>query len=49
MSLRVLLTQRSQTVMHLAAEIANVDLVEMLLKAGPDLTIRDKVRPADIM
>lgn len=30
--------------MHLAAELAKIDVVEMLLKAGLDLTIRDRVR-----
>ena len=30
--------------MHLAAELARVDIVEMLLKAGVDLTLFDKVR-----
>lgn len=29
--------------MHLAAELAKIDVVEMLLKAGLDLTIQDKV------
>lgn len=30
--------------MHLAAELAKIDVVEMLLKAGLDLTIQDRVR-----
>lgn len=30
--------------MHIAAELAKIDVVEMLLKAGFDLTIQDKVR-----
>lgn len=30
--------------MHLAAELAKIDVVEMLLKAGLDLTITDRVR-----
>lgn len=30
--------------MHLAAELAKIDIVEMLLKAGLDLTIQDRVR-----
>lgn len=36
--------QRSQTAMHLAAELARIEVVEMLLKAGLDLTLRDRVR-----
>lgn len=36
--------KRSQTPMHLAAELAKIDVVEMLLKAGLDLTIQDRVR-----
>ena len=30
--------------MHLAAELARIEVVEMLLKAGVDLTLRDRVR-----
>lgn len=30
--------------MHLAAELAKIDVVEMLLKTGLDLTIQDRVR-----
>lgn len=30
--------------MHLAAELARIDVVEMLLKSGLDLTIKDRVR-----
>lgn len=30
--------------MHLAAEIARIEVVEMLLKAGLDLTLQDRVR-----
>lgn len=30
--------------MHIAAELAKIEVVEMLLKAGLDLTIRDRVR-----
>lgn len=30
--------------MHLAAELARIDVVEMLLKAELDLTLRDKAR-----
>lgn len=30
--------------MHLAAELARIEVVEMLLKAGMDLTLRDRVR-----
>lgn len=30
--------------MHIAAEIAKIEVVEMLLKAGLDLTIKDRVR-----
>lgn len=30
--------------MHLAAELARIEVVEMLLKAGLDLTLRDRVR-----
>lgn len=36
--------QRSQTALHIAAELAKIDVVEMLLKAEFDLTIEDKVR-----
>lgn len=35
--------QRSQTALHIAAELAKIDVVEMLLKADFDLTIQDKV------
>lgn len=30
--------------MHFAAELAQIELVEMLLKARVDLTLQDKVR-----
>lgn len=30
--------------MHIAAETAKAEVVEMLLKAGPDLTVKDRVR-----
>lgn len=30
--------------MHIAAEAAKTEVVEMLLKAGPDLTVKDRVR-----
>lgn len=30
--------------MHLAAEMAKIEIVEMLLKAGLDLSLRDRVR-----
>lgn len=30
--------------MHLAAELAKTEVVEMLLKAGLDLTLRDRVK-----
>uniref|UniRef100_A0A8C7K5F4 Ankyrin repeat and death domain containing 1B n=1 Tax=Oncorhynchus kisutch TaxID=8019 RepID=A0A8C7K5F4_ONCKI len=33
---------RSQTVLHVAAELARVDIVEMLLKAGMNLVLQDK-------
>ena len=36
--------QRSQTAMHLAAELARTEVVEMLLKSGLDPTLRDRVR-----
>lgn len=35
--------QRSQTVLHLAAELAKIEVVDMLLKNGLDFTIKDKV------
>lgn len=35
--------QRSQTALHIAAELAKIDVVEMLLKTEFDLTIQDKV------
>lgn len=40
--------QRSQTALHIAAELAKIDVVEMLLKAEFDLTIQDKVRKSTI-
>lgn len=30
--------------MHLAAELARIEVVEMLLKAGLDLSLQDQVR-----
>lgn len=36
--------QRSQTPLHVAADLAKIDIVEMLLKAEFDQTIQDKVR-----
>lgn len=36
--------QRSQTALHVAADLAKIDVVEMLLKAEFDQTIQDKVR-----
>lgn len=30
--------------MHLAAELARIEVVEMLLKSRVDLTLRDRVR-----
>lgn len=36
--------QRSQTALHVAADLAKIDVVEMLLKAEFDQTIEDKVR-----
>lgn len=38
-----LLPQRQQTPLHLAAEHARQDIAEMLLVAGVDLNLRDKV------
>lgn len=35
--------QRSQTALHLAAELAKIEVVEMLLKAEVDVTITDRV------
>lgn len=35
--------QRSQTALHVAADLAKIDVVEMLLKAEFDQTIQDKV------
>lgn len=40
--------QRSQTALHIAAELAKIDVVEMLLKAEFDLTIQDKVCKSSI-
>uniref|UniRef100_A0A672GS47 Ankyrin repeat and death domain containing 1B n=1 Tax=Salarias fasciatus TaxID=181472 RepID=A0A672GS47_SALFA len=34
--------QRSQTAMHLAAEVARIEVVEMLLKSRVDLTLKDR-------
>lgn len=32
-----------QTALHIAAEMGKVDVVEMILKAGVDLEIKDRV------
>lgn len=32
-----------QTALHIAAEMGKVDVVEMILKAGVDLDIQDRV------
>ena len=47
-SSRAAADQRSQTALHIAAEMAKIDVVEMLLKAEFDLTIQDKVRQSTI-
>lgn len=36
-------TQMGQTALHIAAEMGKVDVVEMILKAGVDLEIQDRV------
>lgn len=36
-------TQMGQTALHIAAEMGKVDVVEMILKAGVDLEIKDRV------
>ncbi|TMS03382.1 Ankyrin repeat and death domain-containing protein 1B [Larimichthys crocea] len=37
--------KRSQTAIHIAAELAKIEVVEMLLKARLDLTLRDRANP----